>query len=129
MIGAFDRDKMSPHKEKKQRAPPRKRVVDQSLTAATQHEEINISQRNVKEPTKSPETLKTEIFKILKNHNRAETSNINLFEFTLDKTSFANSVEYLFYVGFLIRDGFISLARSKNVLFLIFIKMAANLTS
>jgi hypothetical protein len=98
-------------KEKKQRAPPRKRVIDPNQ-AATQHEEI--SMKKGEKETKSPETLKQEIFKILKKYHRTGTTETNLLEFTIDKNSFANSVEYLFYVGFLIRDGYVSLSRGKG---------------
>ena len=116
MVGAFDRDTIAVIPKQKVRAAPRKKTFDDTMSQATQHEEVKFDETEQTARSKTNvESFSKEILKVLKNTHRAASNvPINLFEFTLDKTSFASTIESFFYVAFLIRDGDICLYRQRK---------------
>jgi hypothetical protein len=117
MVGAFNREGILAPKDKKARVAPRRKQFDDSLSQATQHEEVkfNETERTARSKTNA-EYFSKEILKVLKSYNSGVNNvPINLFEFTLDKTSFASTIESFFYVAFLIRDGDVCLYRQREL--------------
>jgi len=117
MVGACNRDRITaPPKQKKPRAPPRRKIFDTNSALATQHEEINSAVNRNAEPEKTrAEAVAQEISTILKKKYKETHRPTPLLEFTMARNSLADTVEHLFYVGFLIRDGFATLAQQRRV--------------
>jgi len=122
MVGAFERQPIYAtevkEKEKKQRvAPARKKQFDDTAVSQPTHHEVMKLTSTDRLPSQKTniESFSKEILEVLKTNcrNSAERS-INIFEFTLDKNSFANTIESLFFVAFLVRDGEINFFRDGN---------------
>lgn len=79
---------------------------------ATHHEEVRMTDAERESKNKdSPETQSKEILRILTANQKTKKAPSNLFEFTMDRESIANFFENLFYVSFLVRDGWVSIRR------------------
>ncbi|KAK0525562.1 hypothetical protein OC842_005463 [Tilletia horrida] len=89
-------------KPKERKQTERTKKVKEKVGAAVRPEELkeNDIQRSENETT----VMVRQIANLLE-----EVGEVNLFNFVVDPTSFSNTVENLFYVSFLIRDGKVSL--------------------
>jgi len=117
LVGSFNRQGLGAAKDKKARAAPRKKTFDDTMQQATQHEEVKYDEIERTNRSKTnADSFSKEILKVLKRYNTPTvTEPVNLFEFTLDKTSFASTIESFFYVAFLIRDGDVCLYRQRKL--------------
>jgi len=108
IVGAFDRDAIAappPPKEKKIRATPRKRQFNEGNE--TQHEEVNLTQEQMRQKQKAgADSLSKELLKVLKIHAKKEP--VNLMDFAMEQQSLDQCIQNLFYTGFLVRDGCVS---------------------
>lgn len=115
VIGSFERERVVQPKPKvkpKPAPPPPKKGSDSPKDTQVEDIDLNedplaiIPHKNV-----GAENLAKEMNKILKNIYRDKPEAINIFEFTLDRTSFPKTVENIFYMSFLVKDGFVSLSK------------------
>ncbi|KAH3901205.1 related to Non-structural maintenance of chromosome element 4 [Saccharomycodes ludwigii] len=88
--------------ERKKRVYTAKTKSDVSNSKSTTAEKITNETLNDSVSTTTPEQVKL-CFKILK--QKMGYKSINLFKFIIDPESFSNSVENMFYISFLIKDG------------------------
>lgn len=115
LVGAIDRLTVNApgakEKEKKQRA--RKRQFDDTVTQTTHHEVMKMtSTERISTQKTNHESVSREILEVLKQEcGKSASNSINLFEFILDKNSFASTIESMFFVAFLVRDGNVRLYR------------------
>ncbi|KAK7472757.1 hypothetical protein VKT23_000867 [Stygiomarasmius scandens] len=93
--------------EQKTRAPVKREKLEKNKAEQTKPQELkeeDIS-RSTNETTKNVATLEGIL---------SETGPINLFKFIVNPEDFAQSVENLFYLSFLIRDGKVALETSED---------------
>jgi hypothetical protein len=118
VVGTLEANEIIPpkEKEKKQRAPiVRKQFNDND---SMQHDEVSASEGTTKNKA---QTIAKKLDTILRHHtkkNRSEGQGTNLFEFVLDPASLHKTIEYLFYVTFLVHDGMASLHREGTIIYM-----------
>jgi len=110
VVGTLDKSEIATpkEKEKKQRAPNLRKQFNEN--EGSQHEEVTSGDKS---KDKNPaEQITKKLDKILRHHtNKTKSDAANLFEFILDPSSLHKSVEYMFYLAFLIHDGFAALQK------------------
>ncbi|GAV51752.1 hypothetical protein ZYGR_0AF02230 [Zygosaccharomyces rouxii] len=96
--------------QRKTRAPVIRKEQD-TVGALTTAEKVTQSSLNSTQQVTTPEQVKR-MFKILERKNG--TDQINLFKFVINPQSFPKSVENLFYVSFLIKEGRVVLEEDQD---------------
>ncbi len=114
VVGTFDRDAVIIPKVKKPRQPIRRMVVEEQQDNANDDPENNMQ---LVQQNSGAENLAKEMNKILKTVYRQKPEPVNIFEFVMDRTSFPRTVENIFYLSFLVKDGHVSLNKDGNLKF------------
>ncbi|CAG7831044.1 unnamed protein product [Allacma fusca] len=117
MLGSFDRNSICTPPEIKEKKPraARKKMNDAGEVQSTQHEEISMTEaERARKDKDSPEAQSQEILRILRQDCGDRKSATNIVEFTMNKKSFPTYLENLFYISFLVRDGYVSIRRQRR---------------
>lgn len=109
VVGTFDRDAVIVPKFKKPRAPIRRTNLEEQQDDSSNVDNNDNMQVAVK---KNPaDAIAKDMNKILKLVHRKSSDPVNLFEFVMDRKSFPKTIENIFYLSFLIKDGHVSLTK------------------
>lgn len=110
LLGSLDKEIVQPAARKQREVKPRKEKLKVDKEAVrTQIKELNkenVEDENDKNPTVSEIER---IYSILKKYHKKKGSPIGLYEFIINPTSFSRSIENMFYLSFLIKDGYAKL--------------------
>ena len=112
LLGSFDRKSILSTPESREKKPktPRRRPLDESVEA-THAEEIRFSDEKGKRKKEGPEVQAQQILSVLTEYKNKTNAPCNLIQFAMDRTSLSHFFENLFYISFLVRDGYVSLVR------------------
>jgi len=118
MVGAFERQSIATSgeaKEKKPRTVARRRQFEDTTAFKPNHHEIVKAGDRQSCPQTNLEAYSKQILKVLKgNCLHSAQQAVNIFEFALDTASLSKTIESLFFVSFLVRDGEVRLFRARK---------------
>jgi non-structural maintenance of chromosomes element 4 len=109
LLGSLDKEVVQKVRKQRETKPRKEKQKLDKEAARTQIKELN-KENVLEENDKNPTVSEIErVYTILKKYHKRKGSPVGLYEFIINPTSFSRSIENMFYLSFLVKDGYAKL--------------------